>query len=186
MIGMLFCVTRDRRLGLVVLRTWKSRRGHPTIPKEVDGFIDKVLVHGEPWGAGNKVEVTATYVFVCAQLLMLVVIRDAMSVARSVGQTERRNWNKVSSIREDPFGKVTGHWYGYVTPDDVPVLMDSHIRKGEIIEKLWRGQNQMGVTEGGKGDKKKHGKQSSPNQKLFIYHILNDYTRLGHMYSTLP
>ena len=28
--------------------------------------------------------------------------------------------------------------YGYVTPDDVPELLDQHIAKGEIIERLWR------------------------------------------------
>lgn len=28
--------------------------------------------------------------------------------------------------------------YGYVTPDDVPALLDQHIGKGEIIEHLWR------------------------------------------------
>jgi len=28
--------------------------------------------------------------------------------------------------------------YGYVTPADVPDLIDLHIGKGEIIEKLWR------------------------------------------------
>ena len=35
--------------------------------------------------------------------------------------------------------------YGYVTPDDVPALLDEHIGKGKIIEKLWRGQ--MGLAE---------------------------------------
>ncbi|XP_068336210.1 altered inheritance of mitochondria protein 32-like [Pyrus communis] len=31
-------------------------------------------------------------------------------------------------------GSITGHWYGYVTLDDVPELPDQHIGKGEIIE----------------------------------------------------
>ncbi|TQD98050.1 hypothetical protein C1H46_016315 [Malus baccata] len=35
-------------------------------------------------------------------------------------------------------GSITGHWYGYVTPEDVPELLDQHIGKGEIIERLWR------------------------------------------------
>ncbi|XP_048433798.1 altered inheritance of mitochondria protein 32-like [Pyrus x bretschneideri] len=34
-------------------------------------------------------------------------------------------------------GSITGHWYGYVTSDDVPELLDQHIGKGEIIERLW-------------------------------------------------
>ena len=28
--------------------------------------------------------------------------------------------------------------YGYVTPNDVAVLLDQHIAKGEIIDHLWR------------------------------------------------
>lgn len=28
--------------------------------------------------------------------------------------------------------------YGYVTPDDVPELLDQHIAKGEIIQRIWR------------------------------------------------
>ncbi|KAM1015270.1 hypothetical protein ACFX13_045844 [Malus domestica] len=27
-------------------------------------------------------------------------------------------------------GSITGHWYGYVTPDNVPELLDQHIGKG--------------------------------------------------------
>ncbi|CAH8336956.1 unnamed protein product [Eruca vesicaria subsp. sativa] len=34
--------------------------------------------------------------------------------------------------------KVTGHWYGYVQPEDVPVLLEQHINKGEIVDRLWR------------------------------------------------
>ncbi|KAJ0045733.1 hypothetical protein Pint_03813 [Pistacia integerrima] len=35
--------------------------------------------------------------------------------------------------------------YGYVTPDDVPLLLEQHIGKGEIVDLLWRGQ--MGLSE---------------------------------------
>nr|POF22851.1 altered inheritance of mitochondria protein 32 [Quercus suber] len=42
-------------------------------------------------------------------------------------------------------GEVTGHWYGYVTPEDVPVLLEQHILKGEIVDWLWRGE--MGFSE---------------------------------------
>ncbi|CAK9145125.1 unnamed protein product [Ilex paraguariensis] len=37
------------------------------------------------------------------------------------------------------------HWYGYVMPDDVSVLLEQHIGKGEIVDLLWRGQ--MGLSE---------------------------------------
>ncbi|KAF4362316.1 hypothetical protein F8388_008200 [Cannabis sativa] len=42
-------------------------------------------------------------------------------------------------------GEVTGHWYGYVSPDDVSALLELHIGKGEIVDRLWRGQ--MGLSE---------------------------------------
>ena len=28
--------------------------------------------------------------------------------------------------------------YGYVTPEDVPVLLEQHVVKGEIVDWLWR------------------------------------------------
>jgi (2Fe-2S) ferredoxin len=51
-----------------------------------------------------------------------------------------------------------GDWYGYVTPEDVPRIVDEHIIKGEILVDLWRGrlgmtpeeqQEQMDVWHGG-------------------------------------
>ncbi|KAM6552571.1 hypothetical protein CsatB_013333 [Cannabis sativa] len=36
-------------------------------------------------------------------------------------------------------------WYGYVSPDDVSALLELHIGKGEIVDRLWRGQ--MGLSE---------------------------------------
>jgi hypothetical protein len=37
-----------------------------------------------------------------------------------------------------------GDWYGYVTPDDVPRLIDEHILGDQIVTDLWRGR--MGTT----------------------------------------
>ena len=37
-----------------------------------------------------------------------------------------------------------GDWYGYVTPADVPRLVDRHLAGGEIVWDLWRGR--MGLT----------------------------------------
>ncbi|PWA78642.1 sucrase/ferredoxin-like family protein [Artemisia annua] len=36
--------------------------------------------------------------------------------------------------------KVSGHWYGYITSNDVPELLDNYIGKGEIIDRIIRGQ----------------------------------------------
>ncbi|KAM0034161.1 putative thioredoxin-like ferredoxin, Thioredoxin-like superfamily [Helianthus debilis subsp. tardiflorus] len=48
-------------------------------------------------------------------------------------------WNLIiySKVQDE---KVSGHWYGYVTPNDVADLLDQHIKKGEIIERIWRGE----------------------------------------------
>ncbi|KAK6149421.1 hypothetical protein DH2020_016946 [Rehmannia glutinosa] len=50
-------------------------------------------------------------------------------------------------------------WYGYVMPEDVPLLLEQHIGKGEIVDFLWRGQ--MGLSE---EDQKK-----SLEQRVLVY-----------------
>ncbi|PON47608.1 Thioredoxin-like fold containing protein [Trema orientale] len=42
--------------------------------------------------------------------------------------------------------------YGYVTPEDVPELLDQHVAKGEIIERLWRGQLGVAAEDGEKAN----------------------------------
>jgi hypothetical protein len=37
-----------------------------------------------------------------------------------------------------------GDWYGYVTPADVPRLIEQHLAQGQIVPDLWRGR--MGLT----------------------------------------
>ncbi|OWM74926.1 hypothetical protein CDL15_Pgr021277 [Punica granatum] len=54
----------------------------------------------------------------------------------------------------DSEGKIAGHWYGYVTPDDVPEVLDQHISKGQVIERLWRGQMGASPVEGEKTNEK--------------------------------
>ncbi|CAM8978913.1 unnamed protein product [Rhodiola kirilowii] len=134
---------------------------------DVEGFVEDVIVRGEPWSAGNKEEVTSTYVFVCAHgsrdkrcgVCGPVLLEKLKEEIGARGLSEQVVTSPCSHIGghkyagnliiygTDPTGNVTGHWYGYVTPDDVAELLDTHIGKGEIIEKLWRGQ--MGTHEGG-------------------------------------
>ena len=40
--------------------------------------------------------------------------------------------------------KVIGDWYGFVSPDDVPTILEQHIGKGRIVDRLWRGR--MGLS----------------------------------------
>jgi (2Fe-2S) ferredoxin len=37
-----------------------------------------------------------------------------------------------------------GDWYGYVTPADVPRIIDGHILSGDLVLDRWRGR--MGLT----------------------------------------
>lgn len=37
-----------------------------------------------------------------------------------------------------------GDWYGYVTPEHVPQLIDQHLLRGHLVSELWRGR--MGLT----------------------------------------
>jgi hypothetical protein len=34
----------------------------------------------------------------------------------------------------------SGDWYGFVTPDDVPGLVENHLVRGNIVTDLWRGR----------------------------------------------
>lgn len=43
----------------------------------------------------------------------------------------------VITYSRQPDGRVAGHWYGYVTPADVPALLDA-VADGRVVEKLWR------------------------------------------------
>jgi hypothetical protein len=37
-----------------------------------------------------------------------------------------------------------GDWYGYVTPADIPLIVEEHLIGGKIVQRLWRGR--MGLT----------------------------------------
>jgi (2Fe-2S) ferredoxin len=36
-----------------------------------------------------------------------------------------------------------GDWYGYVTPEDIPRLVENHLVEGQIVTDLWRGRMGM-------------------------------------------
>lgn len=132
---------------------------------DVDTFVEEVLVKNGEWLPGTPEALRGFYIFVCAH-----GSRDRRCgvcgpplVARFKEEIEFHGLqNKISvspcsHIGGDKYagnviiygssigGEVTGHWYGYVSPDDVPVLLEQHIGRGEIVDWLWRGQ--MGLTE---------------------------------------
>ncbi|CAK9176167.1 unnamed protein product [Ilex paraguariensis] len=127
---------------------------------DVDGFVDDVLVNGKPWASGVQEVLIGSHVFVCAhnkrdrrcgvcgpvliekfkEEMELKGLEDEVFVTACSHVGGHKYAGNVIIFSADSEGKISGHWYGYVTPDDVPDLLDQHIGKGEVIERLWRGQ----------------------------------------------
>ncbi|CAN0904190.1 Altered inheritance of mitochondria protein 32 [Linum grandiflorum] len=127
---------------------------------DVDSFVDDVLVNGKPWASGPQEILTGSHIFVCAHgsrdkrcgvcgpVLMEKLnegidsrgLKDQVVVSACSHIGGHKYAGNVIAYRLDSDGKVTGHWFGYVTPEDVPEILDQHIGKGEVIERLWRGQ----------------------------------------------
>ncbi|KAL6136244.1 hypothetical protein ACLB2K_061544 [Fragaria x ananassa] len=131
---------------------------------DVDSFVDDVIVNGKPWASGAQEVLTGSHVFVCAHgsrdrrcgVCGPVLIDKFVEEAELRGMKDKVFVSPCSHIGGHKYagnliiyspgvdGTITGHWYGYVAPDDVPELLDEHIGKGQIIERLWRGQ--MGIS----------------------------------------
>ncbi|CAN6702778.1 unnamed protein product [Malus baccata var. baccata] len=144
----------------VKLSPKRVRAGQGLKESDVDSFVDDVLVNRKPWASGVQEPLTAFHVFVCAHCSGEEWNRDSARVLIDKFEEEaelRGLTNQVfvaacyhtgghngNLIIYNPCsnGSITGHWYGYVTPDDVPELLDwyQHIGKGDVIDRLWRGQ----------------------------------------------
>ncbi|TKY50473.1 Altered inheritance of mitochondria protein 32 [Spatholobus suberectus] len=126
----------------------------------VDGFFDDVIVSGKEWSGGEQGILRGSHIFVCAhgsrdvrcgvcgpvlmeklnEEIQLRGLKDEISVVACSHVGGHKYAGNVIIFCPGPDGKIMGHWYGYVTPDDVPALLDRQIAKGEVIQKLWRGQ----------------------------------------------
>ncbi|CAI9111470.1 OLC1v1011695C1 [Oldenlandia corymbosa var. corymbosa] len=125
---------------------------------DVDGFIDDVLVNGKPWAAGVQEVLSGSYVFVCAHNKRdrRCGVCGPILIEKFKEEIESKNLKSQVSVTAcshvgghkyagnmiifstNAEGEIAGHWFGYVTPDDVSDLLDRHIGKGEIIERIWR------------------------------------------------
>ncbi|XP_073010581.1 uncharacterized protein [Typha latifolia] len=131
---------------------------------DVETFVEEVFVKDTEWLPGFPESITGSYVFVCAHgsrdrrcgLCGPVLIRRFQEEIILRGLQDQVSVSPCSHVGGHKYagnvvifspinGVVTGHWYGYVAPDDVPTLLEQHIGKGEVIDHLWRGQ--MGLTE---------------------------------------
>ncbi|GLU02119.1 hypothetical protein SLE2022_193860 [Rubroshorea leprosula] len=138
----------------------------------VDDFVDDVLVNGKPWASGVAESMCGSYVFVCAhgnrdkrcgvcgpaliekfkEEIELRGLNDQVFVSACSHIGGHKYAGNLIIYSPNAEGKILGHWYGYVTPNDVPELLDQHIAKGEILERLWRGQMGASTVEGDKAD----------------------------------
>lgn len=132
---------------------------------DVDTFVEEVLVKDGEWLPGNPEMLKGSYVFVCShgsrdrrcgvcgpplvskfrEELEFYGLQGKVSVSPCSHIGGHKYAGNVIIYQSKIHRKVTGHWYGYVQPDDVHVLLEKHIIKGEIVDRLWRGE--MGLSE---------------------------------------
>ncbi|CAB4281848.1 unnamed protein product [Prunus armeniaca] len=152
---------------------------------DVDTFVEEVLVKDGEWLPGTPETLKGSYVFVCShgsrdrrcgvcgpplitrfrEEIELHGLQGKVSVSPCSHIGEHKYAGNVIIFGPNFNRKVTGHWYGYVAPEDVPVLLEQHIGKGEILDWLWRGQ--MGLSE----------EQQKKSQELRLQ--LNGETNVG-------
>jgi len=141
----------------------------------VDSFVEDVLVNGKAWDSGEQEALTGSHIFVCAHnkrdrrcgvcgpaLIEKLEVeigarnsKDQIFVSACSHIGGHKYAGNLIIFSADSEGKIAGHWYGYVTPEDVPELLDQHVAKGVIIDRLWRGQMGLYVEKAEKDDEKK-------------------------------
>lgn len=131
---------------------------------DVDTFVEEVLVKNSEWLPGTPEKLKGWYVFVCSHASrdrrcgvcgppLVSRFKEEIETHGLLGKVSvspcshiggHKYAGNVIIFGSNVNGEVTGHWYGYVAPDDVPTLLEQHIGKGEIVDWLWRGQ--MGLS----------------------------------------
>ncbi|XP_068310920.1 uncharacterized protein [Pyrus communis] len=132
---------------------------------DVDTFVEEVLVKDGEWLPGTPETLKGSYVFVCShgsrdrrcgvcgpplinrfrEEIELHGLQGKVSVSPCSHIGGHKYAGNVIIFGSNCNREVSGHWYGYVAPEDVNVLLEQHVGKGEIVDWLWRGQ--MGLSE---------------------------------------
>ncbi|MFS7907057.1 putative thioredoxin-like ferredoxin, Thioredoxin-like superfamily [Helianthus anomalus] len=92
---------------------------------DINSFVDEVVVNRKLWSAGVQDTMTGSHVFVCSH-------SSQDKRCGFCGPILIKKFKEEAELRE------LDNVYGYVTPSDVPELLDNHIVKGEIIDRIWR------------------------------------------------
>ncbi|CAJ1793086.1 unnamed protein product [Sphenostylis stenocarpa] len=152
----------------------------------VDSFFEDVLLSGKPWTGVAPEVFSGSHVYVCAhesrdvrcgvcgpalikklnEEIELRGLKDQISVTACSHIGGHKYAGNVIIFSPETDGKTMGHWYGYVTPNDVSELLDQHIAKGEIIQRLWRGQmgQSVAIDKGADDQKVANGEDASKDK----------------------
>ncbi|XP_020675479.1 uncharacterized protein LOC110094554 [Dendrobium catenatum] len=134
---------------------------------DVDNFVELVLVKDTEWLPGAVETLSGSYIFVCAhgsrdqrcgvcgpiliekfkEEIYLRGLEDQVFVSPCSHIGGHKYAGNVIIFSQSKTGEVSGNWYGYVSPDAIPMLLEQQIGKGEIIDHLWRGQMGLSVDE---------------------------------------
>ncbi|XP_010450234.1 PREDICTED: LOW QUALITY PROTEIN: altered inheritance of mitochondria protein 32-like [Camelina sativa] len=132
---------------------------------DVDTFVEEVLVKGVESLPGNPESLSGSYVFICChgsrdrrcgvcgpslvsrfrEEIELCGLGDEVSISPCSHIGGHRYTGDVIIYGLNINQNVTGHWYGCVILEDVPLLLEQHINNGVIVDRLWRGE--MGLLE---------------------------------------
>ncbi|KAL1811423.1 hypothetical protein DCAR_0623553 [Daucus carota subsp. sativus] len=132
---------------------------------DVDTFVEEVLVKDGEWLPGTPEPLRGSYIFVCAHGTrdrrcgvcgpsVVARFKEEIELRGLQGKVHVRPCSHIGGHKyagnviifgSTISGEATGHWYGYVMPDDAPTLLEQHIEKGQVVDLLWRGQ--IGLSE---------------------------------------
>lgn len=119
---------------------------------DVDAFVDEVLVHNREWLPGRPERLLGTHVFVCAHgsrevefgVLGPVIIKrfkeqiasrglGALVYVKPCSYIEGYKYERNLIVySSNTAGEVSGHCYGYVTPENVSNVLDDFFGKGYL------------------------------------------------------
>ncbi|XP_034684123.1 actin patches distal protein 1-like [Vitis riparia] len=117
---------------------------------DVDSFVDNVMVNGKPWVSGTQEGLTGSHIFECAHgsrdnrcgvcgPVLIQKLKEEIDLRGLGDQVFVTPYSHVGGPKyagnliiysRNPEGKIMGHRYGYVSPNDVPELLVQHIGKG--------------------------------------------------------